>query len=312
MSIPLKEKLISIATTGYYAQLDPKQIEETYHELKTYLKFSTGLTNMEYFQLLDLLLILCLYKGRDTEAEFLYKALCDKFGEDSPFLHYYRSLLHEIGNINNPDVEDTTPVEKDIENLISTHLEVETDNVDYLLMSKRYLMLKKRGCSIQTWLRLCFGLLEKFPMDAELWYSCALEYFKLELYDQAIYCFEEVVMLTPFNYVALGSLGEALYYKYKSNTTTITNKNNNNLAETIYVLQEALDRFLKSVELSENYMKSWCFIAIICKEILDLSNNDKKYSKKRELLDLAKRQLQKTDIMNESDKTACKLVLSNI
>ncbi|KAL6937926.1 hypothetical protein ACO0RG_004451 [Hanseniaspora osmophila] len=317
----IKEKLLSIQATGYYKQLEPKEIKDVYTQCKTFMKFyEHTLTPIEQYAIMELVFHLALYMSEDLECEKIYKSFFDKFGNNSPYMHYFRSLLQQINNFKKIDTgaaEDSMVVEKSIESLIEEILEVETDQIDYLIMCKRFLSMKRQSISKEIWIKIATGLIEKFPMDTEMWYQLGCDYFELSNFDQAIYCLEEVILLTPHNFVAWSKLGEVYYYKSLSiddNNSKIKEKTK----EKNFLLNESLNRFLKSVEYSENFMKSWCYITVICNKLLSQKNSDtsnNSNNNKQQLFELGKVQLEKykkQGFMNESDKKACKAILSSL
>lgn len=281
----IREKLLTIQNTCYYVQLSAEEIVTLYKELKAYLgSGDPKLKEIDYISLMDLLFQLSCYMGKDVECEVLYKGLKDRFGENSPRLHLMQATLLQINE--NDDI-----VEEYISGLLREVLKFETDSQDYLLMSKKLLSIKRNKLPQETWLRQLLDLVEKFPSDAELWWMCGTEYYSLGQFDRSAYCFEEVLCITPFNYVAFAQLGEVLYYKAL--------RGNRASKDT---LKNSLDNFLRSVELSEMFVKGWSFIAKISKEL-----------SKNKLLNLARTKLEEIAATgNEQDKATAKLILESL
>lgn len=281
----VKNKFLNCYRTGYYATLCPQEICELYHELKSYLNNTTySLNDLEYISLMDLLFHLSCFMGKDIECELIYKMLYDKFGANSPKLHWMKATLLQINQ-----GDDHAKVY--LNDLLDNVLEVDTDPVDYLLMSKKLLSIKHKELNKADWVSELLKLIEKFPLDGELWWVISMEYYSSGLFDQCVYCLEEILLISPFTYTVFAQIGEVLYFK--SLKMNHTDKD---------TLKQSLNNCLRAVELSETCLKAWCIIAKIS-EIL--SNN--------RLLELSKIKLNKiTMLENDLDAEIAKIVLNSL
>ncbi|SCW00138.1 LAFE_0B10286g1_1 [Lachancea fermentati] len=283
---PVKERFLTIEKTKYYTIASPAEVSSLYGQLKTYLgSGDQALTELEYMSLMRMLFDLTVYIGKDVEAEALYKTFADRLGENSPHLHVMKATLIQIN-------DKDAAAENYLTTLLKDSLEYDTDALDYLLVSKKLLSIRRNSLTKEKFIRQVLDLVDKFPLDAELWWFLAQEYFGLGQFEQASYCLEEVLCIHPFNYVAFGQLGQVLYYK------ALRDKKTNKTA----TLEASLNNFLRSVELSETFLKGWSFIANISKEL-----------GKKELLELAKGKLmeiQKSD--SQVDSATAKLILEKL
>lgn len=254
-------------------------------QLKAYLGAGDPtLSELEYMSLSHMLFELSIYNGKDVEAEVLYKTFRDKFGSNSPFLHVMRASLMQVN-------ESDLVAESYLTKLLNVLLENDTDLMDYSLVSKKLLAIRRKSLSREKYVAQLLELAEKVPVDSELWYAIAQEYTTMGQLERAAYCLEEVLCITPFNYVAFAQLSEVLYYR------ALRDKKNKDA-----ILQQSLNNALRSVELSETFVKGWAFAAMASKLL-----------SKKELLALSKKKLQEISaIGNEVDSATAKKLLQNL
>lgn len=228
------------------------------------------------------------YLSKDVDAQVLYNTLRDRFGEDSPKLYAMKATLLQIND------GDQIAIEY-IEKMLNEKLEYDTDSVSYVLLQKRLIAIKAPAHNNEWLLSQLLELSEKFPLDSEIWWMLGNTYMELGQFESASYCYEEVVILLPFNYVAFAQLAEALYYK--------ANRVDKLQAKVNSTLQMALNNALRSVEISELYLKGWCFIA----KITSLLNE------KKELRNLSLSKISEiAKYSNKQDQVTAKLILNKL
>ncbi|CAR24096.1 Emc2p [Lachancea thermotolerans CBS 6340] len=281
----LKDRYLTICSTKYYTAAPAHEVASLWDQLKTYLGAGDPtLSELDYMSLTHMLFDLSIYNGKDVEAETLFKTFRDRFGSSSPYLHVMQATLLQV---NKGDRE----AEEFLTKLLKDALEYETDIIDYLLVSKKLLSIRRKSITKEEYLKQLLGLAEKFPVDGELWYAIAQEYASLGQFEQAAYSLEEVLCIAPFNYVAFAQLSEALYYR-----ALREKKDKDSL------LQQSLSNALRSVELSENFVKGWAFVAVTSKEL-----------SKAKLLNLSKKKLREIMVgCNDTDKATAKKILENL
>lgn len=281
----LKDRYLTICSTKYYTAAPAHEVASLWDQLKTYLGAGDPtLSELDYMSLTHMLFDLSIYNGKDVEAETLFKTFKDRFGSSSPYLHVMQATLLQV---NKGDRE----AEEFLTKLLKDALEYETDIIDYLLVSKKLLSIRRKSITKEEYLKQLLGLAEKFPVDGELWYAIAQEYASLGQFEQAAYSLEEVLCIAPFNYVAFAQLSEVLYYR-----ALREKKDKDSL------LQQSLSNALRSVELSENFVKGWAFVAVTSKEL-----------SKAKLLNLSKKKLREIMVgCNDTDKATAKKILENL
>lgn len=276
-------------TTQLYTQFDAVELQKLHDELKHYMKSGDpDLSQSAYLLLMEMLFYVNVYLSKDIDAEVIYNTLRDRFGENSPKLYVMKATLLQINGNDKAAIEF-------IENLTEERLEYDTDSMSYVLLQKKLLSITARSHNKEWLLRQLISLLEKFPLDAEIWWFAGEIYFELGQFERAAFCYEEIICIMPFNYVAFGQLAETLYYK-----ALRVDKSQAKIRST---LQKSLDNALRSVELSEFYLKGWSFIAII----------SAKLDNKKQLINLARSKLQEiSNSSNSKNKATADLILKNI
>lgn len=288
----VRERMTTIATTKYYVEMHPQELVELQAELNTYLNFRDPKRSSSLeLTLWDLLFYVNILLSKDFEAQVIYNKLRDRFGEHSPNLYVMRVTLLEVNR------NDKVAM-KFINQFLDEVLEFDTDPQAYLNLSKKLISIQNRlpGNDIKDSLKRTLELIEKFPIDPELWWYAGELYLKMDQFDKAAYCFEEIVCIMPFNYISFTKIAETLYLKALS-----LNKKNNKDFDII--LQKALDNALRSVELSELYVKGWSLVALI----------SSKMNEKVKILNVARKNLKHiSEISNEKDRITAEYILNNL
>lgn len=286
----IRGRFLSICTSKVYVQFEAKELRELYDDCKKYMKLrDPSLTQAQYLSLMEMLFYLAIYLCQDVEAQVLYNTFRDRFGENSPRLYGMKCALLQVNEGDSAAIEF-------IVQLIKQRLEFDTDSISYLLLQKKFISIKAKDHDREWTIRQLLNLIESFPIDPEIWWFAAENYYELGQFERAAYCLEEVIQMTPFNYVAFAKLSEVLYYK--------SIRADKPAAKAKVTLQNALNNALRSVELSENYLKGWSLVAL----------TSSKLDGKSEILQLAKSKLQliSSDTNNPQNKVTAELVLQNI
>ncbi|CEP64573.1 Emc2p LALA0_S12e02036g [Lachancea lanzarotensis] len=256
----IKQRYLAIQSTRHYTQISAEEIVTLWTQLKAFLGAGNcPMSEIELLSLTHMLFDLSIYVDKDVEAETIYKTFKDRFGPNSPYLFVMRATIMQVN-------EGDQRAEDYLKRLLDEYLVDDTDIVGYPLINKKLLAVQRKSLSTEQYISRLLDLVEKFPVDSEAWYALAQGYIQLGQLKQAAYCLEEILCISPFNYVVFADLSEILYYSSGKD-----NKNKKNL------LQQSLNNALRSVELSELYVKGWAFAAMASKlldnsKILHLSN----------------------------------------
>ncbi|EJS43069.1 YJR088C [Saccharomyces arboricola H-6] len=287
----VREKLLTIMNTKVYTQFNPEQLVELENELEIYLKSGdSGLTEGNYFFLMEMIFYVLVYLNQDVDAQVIYNTLRDRLGESSYKMVIMRATLLQING------DDKGAIEY-LENLLKDDLEYETDFVTYVSIAKKLIAIKtsSKDLNQEAVLKELVALTDKFPLDAELWWYTGEIYFEMGQFEKSRYCLEQVLCITPFNYTCFARLSETLYYE------ALRSKKQGKLE----LLDKALKNALRSVELSELYLKGWALVNVISRELGRGNKND--------LVKLSESKLKEISTKsNTKDKITAELILNKI
>ena len=286
----IRERFLTIMSTRLYTQLEPQEVLDLHDELERYLRRGdAGLSEPQSLSLVEMLFHLSVYLGYDVNAQVLYGTLRDRLGERSPRLYVMNATLKQI---NESDVEAIKYLEK----LLVEEYEFDSDPATYGLLAKKLLAIKwelarAAGQGNNTLMKELVTLIEKLPLDPELWWYLGDLYVQEGRLAEAKYCFEEVVLIMPFNYVGFARLSEVQYYAAMKEKK-----------ESKELLQESLNYALRAVELSGLYLKGWTFVAVTAQL---LEGKDK-------ILALAVEKLKEiSKVSNSNDRKAAERILAS-
>jgi tetratricopeptide (TPR) repeat protein len=237
------ERLLDSVKSGKYYSAGPEEVQELYQLSQRYLYSKQGsLDEQTFYRLLQQHFHLALITGNDSAAKLSLQRLVDRFGEESSV----------IGVLKAQYLEMTESVEAAQKYLSSR------DVNDYSAFKRKTVILKQNG----NWKRYVEELLQYLdicPTDAEVWSEVAEAYLHLKLYDQAIHCLEEVVVLMPQAYNMFARMGEITHI-----SATVAP----NPAEQTLKLKDAVTLFLRSVELCPAYVRGWSGVYVVTKKLL--------------------------------------------
>ena len=116
-------------------------------------------------------------------------------------------------------------------------------------------------------------LIDVSPIDAEAWAELADLYLTQGAYTQAIYCLEEVLLITPNAWnvsILVGSVPpQVIDYLLQiharlGETITITANASEGAGEQLKLLSEAMRRFCRSIELCDDYLRGYYGLKLVC------------------------------------------------
>jgi len=105
------------------------------------------------------------------------------------------------------------------------------------------------------------NLLDVSPTDAEAWSELADIYVSQGLLDQAIFALEEVLLIQPNAWNIHATIAEVVYQSSQGVTNT------SNLSR---ILAESLRRYLRSIELCENYLRGYYGLKLVTSKLLPM------------------------------------------
>ncbi|KAJ9645209.1 Inositol phosphatase SIW14 [Coniosporium tulheliwenetii] len=192
------------------------------------------------------LMLACLRTGDDRSARICLEKLTQRFGEDNERVMALRGMYHEAV------AEDY----KALESIFRGYEEVlKKDPTNMPIRKRRVALLKAMNRPIDATTALV-GLLDASPTDAEAWAELADLYLTQNLYAQAIFSLEEVLLITPNAWNIHARMGEILYL-----SSLATNSNND--GNLMRGLCESMRRFCRSIELCDNYLRGYYGLKLV-------------------------------------------------
>lgn len=297
-----RQRLLTINNTKAYTAFGPGETVQLYNETKGYLTHQrdSQLSAVQHLALMEMWFYLAVYCSEDVEAQIIYNKVRDQLGDASCKLQVMRATLIQFNESPQASI-------KYLETLLREEYAFNTDMVSYAALAKKLLSMRmycQTNDNKSGWIKQINTLLEKCPLDPELWWFLAQLYESTQQYDNSVHCIQEVLLVMPFNYVAFAKLAEI--YTYQAMATK------RNHQEKVAVLQLALDNALRSVELSELYVKGWVLVKSISEKLeKEFAVASSEGANKKILIKLAQKKLEEIKInANDNDKHIANYILS--
>lgn len=149
--------------------------------------------------------------------------------------------------------EATAGSQKEAEDVLKGYDEVlAADPTIFPIRKRRAALLRSLGRTSEAAAALT-ELLDSSPTDAEAWSELADLYLTQGLYEQAIYCLEEVLLVMPNAWNIHARLGEVL----------VLSASRAEAGEQVRGLSEAMRRFCRSVELCDDYLRGYYGLQLV-------------------------------------------------
>ncbi|KAK7521961.1 uncharacterized protein IWZ02DRAFT_127930 [Phyllosticta citriasiana] len=198
------------------------------------------------------LLLCCVRTGDDRAARQCLERLTARFGAENQRVQALKFLYESATAV---DDKALRGVLEEVERL------VREDPTNLLLRKRRVAILRTLNRPAEATAALV-DLLDFSPTDAESWAELSDLYLAQNLYSQAIFALEEVLLITPFAWNVQARMGELLYI---SATATGSNEGNS-----LKNLCESVRRFCRSIELCDNYLRGYYGLKLTTKHLLEV------------------------------------------
>lgn len=133
--------------------------------------------------------------------------------------------------------------------------QLHTPRLTWKPVIKRRITFAKSLGRVGEAVRLLVEYLDVYYSDADAWAELADLYTELSLFDNASFCWSEVVLLKPHDHLTHASYADSLYAQSLEQPSS----------QLIYV---ALKEYLRSVELCDDYLRGFCGVKVCCNAIL--------------------------------------------
>ncbi|KAI1006546.1 hypothetical protein K3495_g1679 [Podosphaera aphanis] len=204
----------------------------------------------ELWTTLENLVLSCLRTGDEKSAKTCLERLTQRFGADNERLMALTGIFKEAVAHNDSELQ---PVLEEYEQIL------QKDPTNMPISKRRIALLKSLG-RITEAISALTRFLESSPTDAEAWSEISDLYVSQGLYQQAIFALEEVLLVAPFAWNIHARLGEVLYMASQTGDTA-----------TDQLLNGSVQRFSRSIELCNNYLRAYYGLKVVTDCILTRS-----------------------------------------
>ncbi|CAZ79827.1 unnamed protein product [Tuber melanosporum] len=226
----------------------------------------------ETWLIYEQLLLSCLRTGDDSSARVCLQRLSGRFGVDSARVKALTGLYDEATSNSRGELESVLQRYQDILKEDPTNMPIEKRRISLLLSLGR----TEDGIEALT------SLLSHSPNDAESWAHLSSLYFTQGLYQQSVFCLEEVLLILPNAYNIFARIGEVTYISASAGASG-TNQTE--------AFEEAIKYFARSVELSEWYLRGWYGLKLVTGKFIQAKPSDGTLRKMESLNQLATEKL---------------------
>lgn len=216
------------------------------------LSIFTSNETQETWNIYENLFLSCLRTGDDKSAFICLERLTDRFGERNERVMALRGMYNESL------AENDAEVEKVLKNYESTLKESPLN----MPIRKRYIALLRSTRQYTDAIAALVNYLDFAPVDAEAWAELADLYCSQGMFTQAVYCLEEVLLISPLAWNIHARLAEALYAQ-----TMAEKEAKAKTGDVMRGLSEAMRRFCRSVELCDDYLRGYYGLKLVSAKI---------------------------------------------
>lgn len=199
--------------------------------------------SQEKWQAYENLCLACLRTGDDTTAYACLESLKDRFGDSNDRILGLQGLYKEA----------TAKNDSDLASVLGEYEEIlKGDPTIFTIRKRRAALLRSLGRTQEAATALT-NLLDQSPIDAEAWAELADLYLTQGSYEQAVFCLEEVLVVTPNSWNMHARLGEVLYLSAGKLEG----------AEQLRMLSESMRRFCRSIELCDDCLRGYYGLKLV-------------------------------------------------
>ncbi|OCL08949.1 hypothetical protein AOQ84DRAFT_221365 [Glonium stellatum] len=200
------------------------------------------------------LLLSCLRTGDDKSARLCLDRMTARFGRENERVMALKGMYEEAAAVDKAGLEN---VLKEYESTLKA------DPTNMPVRKRRVALLRSMSRPADA-IAALVELLDVSPTDAESWAELSDLYASQNMYAQAIYSLEEVLLIMPNAWSIHARMGELLYL---SASTSFSNSSDGN---TLKGLSESMRRFCRSIELCDDYLRGYYGLKLTTKRLLTL------------------------------------------
>ncbi|KAK3715716.1 Inositol phosphatase SIW14 [Vermiconidia calcicola] len=212
--------------------------------------------SQEKWQVYENLFLACLRTGDNDTAHACLEELTARFGKANDRVVALTGLYREATA---QDDQELAEVMKNYEDILKD------DPTIFSIRKRRAALMRSVGHASEAITALT-NLLDQSPTDAEAWAELGDLYSEQGSYDQAIYCLEEVVVVTPNAWNMHARLGEVIFLSAGRTEG----------GDQLKALSESMRRFCRSIELCDDYLRGYYGLKLATDRLLEVLSNTKK------------------------------------
>ncbi|EME80009.1 uncharacterized protein MYCFIDRAFT_204417 [Pseudocercospora fijiensis CIRAD86] len=212
--------------------------------------------SLEKWSATENLFLATLRSGDNDSAYALLESLTDRFGLENERIAALRGLWAEA----------TAKTPQELIDVLKNYEEIlKEDPSNFAIRKRRCAVLRSMGQTEQA-LNALTNFVDTSPTDAEAWSELGDLYVELGMYEQAIFCLEEVLVLMPNAWNMQAKMGEVLYVSANQKQES---------GEVARSLSESMRRFCRSIELCDDYLRGYFGLKISTTRLLDVLGTGK-------------------------------------
>ncbi|KAK5137675.1 hypothetical protein LTR08_007970 [Meristemomyces frigidus] len=199
----------------------------------------------------------CLRTGDNDSAHRALEELTARFGKVNERVLALQGLYQEA----------TAKTQQDLEEVMMQYdVILKDDPTAFAIRKRRAALLRSVGKQTEAIADL-IKLLDASPTDAEAWAELADMYLGQGMFEQAVYCLEEVLLVMPNAWNMHARLGEVLF---------LSANNMEAGREQLKTLSESMRRYCRSVELCDDYLRGYYGVKVTTGRLLEVLEGVKK------------------------------------
>lgn len=189
------------------------------------------------------LFLACIQTGDLPSTSRCLEALTARFGESNERVLVLTGMCKEA----------YAQTDEELKGVLAWYDELLKEDAGIFGISKRRVALLRSMGKMQEAVNGLVALLDTTPNDPEAWAELADLYLTLGLYEQTIYCLEEVLLVMPNAWNMHAKLGEVVFISAGAVAG----------GDLLKALSESMRRFCRSVELCDDYLRGYYGLKLV-------------------------------------------------
>jgi tetratricopeptide (TPR) repeat protein len=201
--------------------------------------------SQEKWQIYENVFLACLRTGDNDAANVCLEELTNRFGKGNNDRVLALQGLYE---------EATAKDDRELGEVMQSYNNIlKEDPTIFSIRKRRAALLRSVGKTDEA-IKALANILDSSPTDAEAWAELGDLYLTQGLYEQAIFCLEEVLLMMPNAWNMHARLGEVLYLSAGRIEAA---------ADQLRMLSESMRRFCRSIDLCDDYLRGYYGLKLV-------------------------------------------------